>query len=380
MGILGDPVVYWALRILTFLSLLLSGYLITYKDKDGTKFWRYSIPSAIIYSLNYGLRWDRSWDYPHYYQDLVGQLYTDYSDILYLAWIDIFKFSGFPFWVAFIFYSAILIYGFLLLVKRYPQTAVWALPLFFTFPTNVDNFVRQYFATAFLFFGFHLTQKKEYRKAVFFYLCCVTTHFSGVFAVFFLTLFSKINIQKHIKNVWVIIALFFGLYYLWDPSYMEGAENILKMLNFGESRAQDYINSASYWLTDASDINEKIGITASAGSLLYLLVTTSTYFTLIFFGFKLIKEKSEFSPFYFCMLLGTIINIMGGTMEIFSRFYCWLVWTEPIVIGAIFAYLPMRKTVRYGLIGLYIVNFYFYGFIWLMKNISLVGYQFIWDI
>ena len=158
MNLQGDPIVYWILRFITFFSLLYSGYCISFKlnNNDSREYWRYSLPALIIYSLNYGLRWNRSYDYYHYYLDLTSDnLWTDYDEPLYLLWIDFFKFTELPYWVAFIFYSAILMYSFMLLLKKFPKAAVWALPLFFILPRNVDNFVRQYFATAFVFIGLY---------------------------------------------------------------------------------------------------------------------------------------------------------------------------------------------------------------------------------
>ena len=166
--ILGDPLVYWILRFITFFALLYSGYKISFKlDENNSKqYWRCSLPALIIYSLNYGLRWNRSYDYYHYYFDLTSDnLWTDYDEPLYLLWIDFFKFTGLPYWVAFVFYSAILMYSFMLLLKKYPKAAVWALPLFFILPSNVDNFVRQYFATAFVFIGLYYLLEDKYKRS-----------------------------------------------------------------------------------------------------------------------------------------------------------------------------------------------------------------------
>ena len=71
---IGDPTIFWILRLVVFLSLLYSGYLISYKDKDGKSFWKFSSIGISVYSLVEGLRWNRGIDYPHYYQDLTGKL------------------------------------------------------------------------------------------------------------------------------------------------------------------------------------------------------------------------------------------------------------------------------------------------------------------
>lgn len=146
---LGDPILFWVLRLVVLLSLFYSGYLITYKDKNGTRYWKYSSIGIIVYSLVEGLRWDRGVDYMHYYQDITGKLYTNYSEIAYVWWTEFFKFTGLYYWMAFIFYSFLLIHGFYYLLQRFRKQAVWALPLFFiiTVPSS-ENLIRQFLAVA----------------------------------------------------------------------------------------------------------------------------------------------------------------------------------------------------------------------------------------
>ena len=144
---LGDPILFWVLRLVVLLSFFLSGYLVSYKDKEGKFYWKYSSICIIIYSLVEGLRWNRGRDYPHYYQDLTGSLFTDYDEIAYLTWIEFFKFTGFPFWVGFIFYSFLFVYGFCFLIKRFRAQAIWALPLFFIVTVSAsENLIRQFLA------------------------------------------------------------------------------------------------------------------------------------------------------------------------------------------------------------------------------------------
>ena len=145
----GDPILFWVLRLVVFLTLLYSGYLITYKDDDEKSYWKYSSIGIIVYSLVEGLRWNRGVDYPHYYQDITGKLFTDYSETVYVWWTELFKFTGLPFWVAFIFYSFLFIHGFYFLLKKFKKQAVWALPLFFIITVgSSENLIRQYLAVS----------------------------------------------------------------------------------------------------------------------------------------------------------------------------------------------------------------------------------------
>ena len=373
-------ITYWVLKIFTFVVLLVCGYQISYKKQEQKNFWMYGLIAGFVYSLNYGLRWNRAWDYPHYYQDLTGHLYTKYTDITYLAWIELFKYSSLPYWVAFIFYSAILFYGFLLILKRYPYAAAWALPLFFTFPTNVDNFIRQFFATAFLFIGYYFMEKSQYKKMFFFYLLCVTIHFSGFFAVtvfLFFKFFKKLDV---LANSWLLISIFLLLFFFWDVSYLDSFGAYVKNIGLINTRANEYIDSANYWFTQSGDINLKLGNNSKeTASRLYITLECLTPVIIIFWGVKVLKENPNLRVIFWSSYLAILINILGGTIEIYSRFYCWLVCFEPVLVGIIMSKVSLKRYVKWGITGLFVVYFYYYHFLSYIQRISLTGYDFIWD-
>ena len=158
----GDPILYWILRFIVLLSFFLSGYLISYKDKNGRNYWKYSSICIIFYSLIEGLRWNRGVDYPHYYQDLTGKLFTDYDEIVYWGWIQFFKFTGLPYWVGFIFYSFVFVYGFCFLIKKFKNQAIWALPLFFIVTiSSSENLIRQFLAMSMFEFALYFFLEKK---------------------------------------------------------------------------------------------------------------------------------------------------------------------------------------------------------------------------
>ena len=59
---LGDPIVYWLLRILLLVTLLVCGWGISYQEKI---FKVYALVAGAAYSLIQGLRLERGQDYPH---------------------------------------------------------------------------------------------------------------------------------------------------------------------------------------------------------------------------------------------------------------------------------------------------------------------------
>ena len=65
----GDPIIYWILRILLLAILFFCGWGIS-KDAPA-RYNKYAWLAGSAYSLIEGLRWLRGADYPHYYNDIV---------------------------------------------------------------------------------------------------------------------------------------------------------------------------------------------------------------------------------------------------------------------------------------------------------------------
>lgn len=211
---IGDPLIFWGLRLVVFLSLLYSGYLISYKDKDGKSFWKFSSIGIIVYSLVEGLRWNRGVDYPHYYQDLTGKLFTDYSEYVYVWWTELFKFTGLPYWIAFIFYSFLLIHGFCCLMKHFKKQAIWALPLFFIITVgSSENLIRQFIAVSMFEYALYFFLEKKYIKSIVFVIMTMQTHNSVLLTIAFALFVHLVHFDKKIKTGYLLVAIYLFLYY-----------------------------------------------------------------------------------------------------------------------------------------------------------------------
>lgn len=377
---LGNPVLYWTLKILLLATLFICGYLISYKDPKGVKFWKYSSWAILFYSLEMGLRWNRSWDYPHYYQDLTGELYTKYNDFTYLIWVDFFKFTGLPYWVAFIFYSAILIYAFLLLLQKYPKYAIWALPLFLIIPTQADNHVRQFFAMAFLLMAYRFYLDHDYKKTILAFFCTITIHVSGLFALLFFLLVEFVPFDRRIKKPWILIVTYILFYFYWDTSNLDAFARTIGKLNLGEDVSmQGYLDKADYWLTNDSNISEKLGVKVVASKSYFIVLTLFINSLIIYYGFYVCRNNNKLRLLYWSFIFILFWRIFGGNNEIFSRISNWFICFEPLLIGAIWVESKFTKKYKYIVLFSFIYMFYYVGFVTKIFTVSLTGYAYIWD-
>lgn len=378
---LGNPFIFWILRILLLLVLSYCGYRISKianLDGNGSKiYWRYGLFSLITYSLIEGLRWNRGWDYYHYYQDLTGEICVEYREILYVWWTYFFKMTSLPYWAGFIFYSAILFYSFLLLLKQYHKSALLAMPLFLIIPNQSENLIRMFFAMAFLLMGVSSLLKNSKKLSLFFFLATILIHQSALITVFLILFFYFINFKYDNKVLLLIIVSYFLIYFMWDISNMDVVAQYLSLIDIGDySQGQVYFDNADVWFSSEGDISVKYGW---KGGILSTTLNSVVPIYLLIYGLKTLKYEPRIKLLLCCMLFAFFEKIVFGNIELFSRYYHWMTCIIPITIGVIFYAYPFKRAEKNLFIGVIFLYYFGQQFIYQIFIPSLVGYAFIWD-
>lgn len=378
----GDPILFWVLRLVVLLSLFLSGYLISYKDKSGKDYWKYSSIGIIVYSLVEGLRWNRGVDYPHYYQDITGKLFQDYSEVVYLWWTDIFKFSGLPFWVGFIFYSFLLIWGFCFLVKNFKKQAVWALPLFFIITVgSSENLIRQFLAVAMFEFSLFYLWKKDLWKCAIFAILTLQIHNSVIIMVMGVLFVQYIHFDKKIKSGYLMVAVYLFFYYFWNPSYLAPITSWLSTISVDDSsRVSLYLNDADFWFSDESSLSNRLGFVSKAASMFSKTISLVTTCIVIKYGFDLTKQYEKFRIAYWFAYLSYILWIFSnnGDFEIWSRISTMFNLLIPLLVAGIITDLSLKKVEKYVICSFFGIYFLYNSF-FSMWGQSILGSAFVWD-
>lgn len=375
---LGDPIIYWLLRILLLVTLMICGWGITYQGKRYFKV--YALIAGIMYSLIQGLRWNRGQDYPHYYSDLIGKWETPNPELLYEGIVNFLSnILYLPYWVSFIIYSALLISAFLLILKQMPNVAVWALPLFFIMTGSSENIIRQYLAVSFVIYAYNAYLSNNIKSTIIFLICVPFIHTSGLFAVFFFMLFANIKVEKKLKNPWILLSIYVLLFFMWDNSYFSFLTDFLQNINFGEEyKMRSYLDNSERWFSEEGSLSLVLGRKVGITSLISEIFSFLSYIIIIYYGFYACKRCSQLRIAYCFTYLAIIMKTIGGDIEMYARFYNWLIYLAPIVIGAI-CMTPMKSKERWAICAVLIINFYFYGFIRQIGSIPYSGCAFIWD-
>ena len=381
----GDPFVYWSFYVLLVLILTYCGWGISNDDEKQTHFRKYAWIAGISYSLIEGLRWLRGADYYHYYLDLdtnfKATVCTPDPEPIYEWWVNLFHMTGLHPSIAFIFYSALLIFGVLLIFKSYPKAALWGLPLFFLMTnTQTENIVRQTLATSFLIFAY-IAYLNEKKKMMFAMLCVVPLiHSSGLFGVALFLIFTYVKVP--LKQPWLLVALFLFAYYFWNPDWFQGFADYLSKLNLGDDiKGQGYLDNSDRWFTSEGSMANVLGKGVAQLSMLYVSVNFLVKLFTVWFGFYACKDDRKLQIVYYFAYVALIIQTMAGDIELFIRFSNWTNLLTPILVGVMFAKikLPQIKNLQVVIYVVFAINYIFYGLIRSIGSLPYAGCGFIWD-
>lgn len=378
---LGNPFIYWTLRWILLLTLLVSGWCISYRSKNKKQYWQFSAPSIVLYSIIEGLRWRRGVDYLHYYQDLTGLVFRDYPEKIYSGWITIFKECELPYWVAFVLYSFLLITSVLYLLQKFPKAVVWVLPLFFIVTVRYsENLIRQYLSLPFIIIGVSKIIDKKFIFAILCFIVALQIHFSALIPIFLILFSFFLSKFRPFSYPIIPIAIFVFFSFLWNNSYFTLFSSSLTQLSLGESTGMEkYVYFADRWLTDEGRLSARHGLNYISQSNIYLVIRFLVLLFIIYFGYKLLAINRKYKIIFWLAYFAIIVDVIKEDIEMYVRIYAWIVFFIPVVIGSIYCNLKINSLVR---VFSYILVFLYYvytGVIAQMFKVDFVGYAFIWD-
>lgn len=376
---------FWALRLVLLAVLIFCGWGITYKNKDNNYFWYYAILAIVVYSLIQGLRFDRGADYYMYYEEILGRwdaktTLGESREPLYALLLDVVQSFNIPYWSVFIFYSGLLITGFVLVLKKMPEYAFWALPLFFLITLeSSETIIRQYFAISFLFYAYYYALKDNIVMMLIMLLCVPMVHLSGVFAVGLFLLVWKIDLNKFIKTPYILLGIYIILYVVWDVANLDAFSDGLSDVNGLEgTNLQGYVENSDRWFTEEGDINNVVGNTVQK-SLIRDVTTFLCNCIMIWFGYYACKQDERLRIPYYCSFAAIIIFQIGGAIELIMRMGWWVCPFESLILGGLLINFKGPKILKYTVMGIIIITYYM-KFLMQVGKPGAFGCAFVWDI
>lgn len=374
-------ITFWIIRIIVFLTFVATGFWISKHGRYNRSYWLGVIPLIVIYTLAEGLRWNRGQDYYNYYLEICGSTYRDSLELVYSLWLSFIHNVGIPYWMVFLFYSFLLVFSVLYLIKRYPKKAYLTLPLFFIITAmQSENLVRQYLALSFIILAIAFFMDKRYLMAVFLLIISQGIHFSAVFPILFIFISILLAKKYDPGKPFLPVVIFCALYFFWDYSYFESITGpILKLFPETGSTMDGYIQSDTWFTAEGSMSMMATGKTYAGRHITTAIIQFPLYFFIVISGFYASQRKWELRFFYWCAYIALLLDITRGDIQSYTRFYHWMAFFISIVVGIIFSELHQWKSIKFISLLLLVV-YYVWGMMFTnMRLLDPWGYQFIWD-
>lgn len=378
-------IIYFILRFFLVISLFISGYNIQKKGLSGRfkyPYWNAASLCLIVYSLVEGLRYGRATDYfsyKKYFENPLSIKY-DHLEFLFLFFCRSVQDFSVPYFISFLFFSFLLVYSILTLLKQHRKVAFWALPLFFleTFIQS-ENLLRQYAAfSLFILFIYFFNNKKKY-VAFLLILSAFFTHYSIIILFPFFLWFNYF--KNPFRNV-ILILLIYIISIILIPSM----EQVSILLDYFSkfNLYSNLLNNKNRWLfgegLDAIKIYQF--------DIIYYIRMYFRPFLILGIGYKLINKyhKINFGLFYHFYFIGVIFTplSLSAPMELIYRLVLYFKTFGFLVL----AYLIYDSITNFKSLNIYIkigVKILILDSIYmLLKSIftydEKLGFLFIWDI
>lgn len=375
----------WTLRLILLGVLIFSGWGIAYKNKDNRYFWYYAILAIVTYALVQGLRFDRGVDYYMYYEEILGRwdastALGEAREPLYALLLSVVQTFDIPYWGVFVFYSALLITGYMLVLKKMPEYAFWALPLFFLITLDSsETIIRQYLAISFLFYAYYYLLCEKTVPMFIMLVCVVMVHFSGVMAVGLFLVLWKVDLNKFIKTPYVLLGVYILLCVVWDVANLDAfSEQLSGVTTLEGTNLQGYVEDSDRWFTEEGDINNVTGTTVQE-SFIRDITTFLSNCIIIWFGYYASKKDARLRLPYYCSYIAILIFQIAGGVELIMRMGWWIRPFEPLILAGLLVNFKGRDNVKYVVIAIVLVT-YLMRFLMQVGKPGPFGSAFVWDI
>lgn len=348
------------------------------KLKDDKSYWKTALPAIITFALVDGLRYMRMTDYEGnlWRYELTNADFYQNSDILFSTAMYFCKITDIGFTGFMIIQAAFLIFALFVLLKRYKECAMYALPILLPIIYMNENFTRWFAAISFIIIGYTYLIDKKYIKASIFMLCAALTHYAIILVFPFLILhsfFNKKTISPYISvPIFIIISLFGNISTF---TIIPTIANLI--LDIGLISPSSSL-ATHLRMTEALIAGEYLKMGIVQTSMLGKFIDLIKYIPIMFFGAKIATEKNAVS-FYNFVIIGLLLTPIFSQVELLGRYSSFLTMFIYIIAALYFNDAFKKKGIEYiiAIISL---------FLFIYPQISLTLFRgredqmmFIWD-
>lgn len=328
------------LFLFSFLLLYFWG-VFNYK-KDGVKYWLNALFPLLIVSIIIG---SRTWGADYLWYKYQFQHAFDYNMLqeqqpLFVYFNRLLNLVGCNYVGGFTVYSLIYFIATFKLFKSFGKYSqymyAFALPAYIGFGTDI---IRQTIATGLVIFVILEFNKNKYVSGIIFLILASMIHSASI-VLFIFYLFFKIIYHKTLPCS-ITIPLYIIVIFIFKPEWLNNLNNVISVLNFGDSKFQGYIDDSDRWFSE--DANNSI----YTQGLLPLILNTGFVISFFYLGYQALKkqENKDITIIYNIVVLGYIGLRLFYNVEILRRFFIPNTMLYPVVLG--FAIYIFKRKLQY---------------------------------
>lgn len=310
--------IYFFVKLFEIIVFFKCGSLI---EKKGDKaYWKIALFPIIVFALIEGLRWGHDIDYNVYavrFTMINSWLtYDERSSPLFTIIVYALKLVGGSYPLFLIIESFFLMFSAFLLLQLYRDRAKWIVPCFLIAFLPNENFIRFYFALAFVICSFYFFLEKKYIRTSILLLGAVSMHFA-MFCVIGIYLLIPILMRKRIDPRIVIGFLIVTLFFISVTSLdflVLISQKLAHIFGNSNNVAVAYLNGMDKIV---SGNHGQMGLmhSSSTNTVKQMLI----YVPLFWWGFDIIKKYRYGTFVHNISVLNVLVSPIFSQVEILCR-------------------------------------------------------------
>lgn len=355
--------IYFVIKAFEVFVFYKSGYFM--ENKTGRAYWKIALVPIILFALIEGLRWGHDIDYNVYaYRFTLVNFWFTYderSSPLFSIIVYGLKLLGGNYPLFLVIESGFLMFSAFVLLQLYKEHARWIAPCFLIAFLPNENFIRFYFALAFVICSFYCFFEKKYIWCALLLLAGASMHFAMFVVAVLFALFPILDrrmIDIRVVLIFLIIASFFIS--VTSLNFIVVVSNKLSMLfRSSNSIAVSYLGGMDNII---SGDHGTMGLMHS--SAMNVAKQFFTYVPLFLWGSKVINQYKYGKFVHNVSALNVLISPIFSQVEILSRMTLICNVFIAIYMGIFMGEYFRKSTSRIKLIFVFFAMFcYFYAYI-----------------
>lgn len=379
-------IVFIILKLFEVIVFFVYGKLMS-KAKNNLTYWKLAFVPMVSYTLIEGLRFGRKIDWNSYfprYQNLgINTDLEDYEPVFEFICHSLYN-LGISYPIFILLQCSLVIFAVVLFLSNHKEYIKWALPISLIMISGNEMFIRFFMGFAFGIIGIYFSDKEnlnskiKYFYAIFFAILGGLNHLGAY--IFLLLIIFKRYINKFVIPWQISVLLLFLTTFIMKPTdllFITKFTDFLYVLGGNEFHGAGYLGRTEELLSG------EFGLVGYMNRSLQTGIRTFGYSVPIYiYGSKYLNKDKDECFYYNIFVIGSIVDPLFGTIEIFNRFSTCLLFMATITCSSVYMQFErklIQSKMQYILIYISMVFLFYVLITDIFFRNGDINMMFLWD-